>query len=174
MKHLLWRFECRRAFRMAAYVASIREVMEYMVKKVKELGGQMLQAEDRASTACTMAIGASYGGARAFTAHFRMELSLMAVLAWQRWLGDTAQIIIHSQRGGPSTGYTPTKHEQSDLFAAIYNTHGDTAKMFLSPSTIEEAFCDTFEAFNLAEEYQCPVIRCQICSYRWQLRRCPY
>ena len=28
----------------------------------------------------------------------------------------------------------------------------------MSPSTIEEAFYDTFEAFNLAEEYQCPVI----------------
>ena len=70
---------------------------------------------------------------------------------------ETPLVIIHSQRGGPSTGL-PTKHEQSDLFAAIYNTHGDTAKIVLSPSTIEEAFCDTFEAFNLAEEYQCPVI----------------
>lgn len=44
---------------------------------------------------------------------------------------------------------------KSDLFAAIYNTHGDTAKIVLSPSTVEEAFYNTFEAFNLAEEYQC-------------------
>lgn len=42
--------------------------------------------------------------------------------------------------------------------AAIYNTHGDTGKIVLSPSSIEEAFYYTFEAFNLAEEYQCPVI----------------
>lgn len=42
--------------------------------------------------------------------------------------------------------------------AAIYNTHGDTAKIVISPSSIEESFYDTFEAFNLAEEYQCPVI----------------
>lgn len=28
----------------------------------------------------------------------------------------------------------------------------------MAPSTVEEAFYDTIEAFNLAEEYQCPVI----------------
>ena len=142
---------------MAAYpITPASEVMEYMVKKVKELGGQMLQAEDEIA-ACTMAIGASYGGARAFTATSGPGLSLMAEAIGLAAMTETPLVIIHSQRGGPSTGL-PTKNEQSDLFAAIYNTHGDTAKIVLSPSTIEEAFYDAFEAFNLAEEYQCPVI----------------
>ena len=70
---------------------------------------------------------------------------------------ETPLVLVDTQRGGPSTGL-PTKHEQSDLMAAIYNTHGDTGKIVLSPSSIEEAFYYTFEAFNLAEEYQCPVI----------------
>jgi 2-oxoglutarate ferredoxin oxidoreductase subunit alpha len=40
----------------------------------------------------------------------------------------------------------------------IYGTHGEIPKIVLAPSTVEEAFYDTAEAFNLAEEYQCPVI----------------
>lgn len=142
---------------MAAYpITPASEVMEYMVKKVRQFGGQMLQAEDEIA-ACTMAIGASYGGARAFTATSGPGLSLMAEAIGLASMTETPLVIIHSQRGGPSTGL-PTKQEQSDLLAAIYNTHGDTAKIVLSPSTMEEAFYDVFEAFNLAEEYQCPVI----------------
>ncbi len=57
-----------------------------------------------------------------------------------------------TQRGGPSTGL-PTKQEQSDLMAMIYGTHGEIPKIVMAPSTVEEAFYDTIEAFNLAEEY---------------------
>ncbi|HEY0827563.1 MAG TPA: 2-oxoacid:acceptor oxidoreductase subunit alpha, partial [Bacilli bacterium] len=60
-------------------------------------------------------------------------------------------------RGGPSTGL-PTKQEQSDLNAMVYGTHGEIPKIVLSPSTIEECFYDTIEAFNLADQYQVPVI----------------
>lgn len=42
--------------------------------------------------------------------------------------------------------------------AMIYGTHGEIPKIVLAPSTVQEAFYDTAEAFNLAEEYQCPVI----------------
>ncbi|MDD4321810.1 MAG: 2-oxoacid:acceptor oxidoreductase subunit alpha [Acidaminococcaceae bacterium] len=142
---------------MAAYpITPASEVMEYMVKKARKLGGQMLQVEDEIA-ACTMATGAAYGGARAFTATSGPGLSLMSETIGLAAMTETPLVIVHSQRGGPSTGL-PTKHEQSDVFAALYNTHGDTAKIVLSPSTIEEGFYDTFEAFNLAEEYQCPVI----------------
>src|SRR5690606_34115316 len=66
-------------------------------------------------------------------------------------------VIVDTQRGGPSTGL-PTKQEQSDLMAMIYGNHGEIPKIVIAPSTAEEAFYDTAEAFNLAEEYQCPVI----------------
>jgi len=70
---------------------------------------------------------------------------------------ETPVVIVDTQRGGPSTGL-PTKQEQSDLNAMIYGTHGEIPKIILAPSTAEEAFYDTIEAFNLAEEYQVPVI----------------
>lgn len=142
---------------MSAYpITPSSEIMEYMVKYAPDEGGVMLQTEDEIA-ACTMAIGASYAGARAFTATAGPGLSLMAEAIGLAEMTETPLVLVDTQRGGPSTGL-PTKHEQSDLMAAIYNTHGDTGKIVLSPSSIEEAFYYTFEAFNLAEEYQCPVI----------------
>jgi 2-oxoglutarate/2-oxoacid ferredoxin oxidoreductase subunit alpha len=70
---------------------------------------------------------------------------------------ETPLVVVDTQRGGPSTGL-PTKQEQSDLMAMIYGTHGEIPKIVIAPSTVEEAFYDTAEAFNLAEEYQVPVI----------------
>lgn len=142
---------------MSAYpITPSSEIMEYMVKHAPAEGGVMLQTEDEIS-ACTMAIGAAYAGARAFTATAGPGLSLMAEAIGLAEMTETPLVVVDTQRGGHSTGL-PTKHEQSDLMAAIYNTHGDTAKIVISPSSIEESFYDTFEAFNLAEEYQCPVI----------------
>ena len=51
----------------------------------------------------------------------------------------------------------PTKQEQSDLWAILYGSHGDTVRIALAPSSVEESFYDTATAFNLADKYQCPV-----------------
>lgn len=142
---------------MAAYpITPASEIMEYMIKKLPALGGAVIQTEDEIA-ACTMAIGANYAGARAFTATSGPGLSLMAEAIGLAGMTETPLVVVNTQRGGPSTGL-PTKNEQSDVMTAIYHTHGDIPKVVLSPSTVEEAFYDTIEAFNLAEEYQCPVI----------------
>lgn len=142
---------------MSAYpITPSSEIMEYLAQQLPNQGGQMLQTEDEIS-ACTMAIGAGYAGVRACTATSGPGLSLMAEAIGLAAMTETPLVIINTQRGGPSTGL-PTKNEQSDLMAAIYNTHGDCAKIVLAPTSIEEAFYDSFEAFNLAEIYQCPVI----------------
>ncbi|MCM3713273.1 2-oxoacid:acceptor oxidoreductase subunit alpha [Halalkalibacter oceani] len=142
---------------MAAYpITPASEIMEYMIKKLPEFGGTVIQTEDEIA-ACTMAIGANYAGVRAFTASAGPGLSLMAEAIGLSGMTEQPLVIIDTQRGGPSTGL-PTKQEQSDLMAMIYSTHGDIPKIVITPSTVEEAFYDTVEAFNLAEEYQCPVI----------------
>lgn len=142
---------------MAAYpITPASEIMEYLIEKLPEFGGMVVQTEDEIA-ACMMAIGANYAGARALTATSGPGLSLMAESIGLACMTETPVVIIDTQRGGPSTGL-PTKNEQSDILAAIFNTHGDTAKIVLAPSSVEEAFYDAFEAFNLAEQYQCPVI----------------
>ncbi|WP_027417882.1 2-oxoacid:acceptor oxidoreductase subunit alpha [Aneurinibacillus terranovensis] len=142
---------------MPAYpITPASEIMEYLVKKLPEYGGTVIQTEDEIA-AVTMAIGASYGGVRAMTASAGPGLSLMVEAIGLAGITETPLVIVNTQRGGPSTGM-PTKQEQSDVNAMIYSTHGEIPKVVLAPSTAEEAFYDTIEAFNIAEEYQVPVI----------------
>ncbi|MCL6585508.1 MAG: 2-oxoacid:acceptor oxidoreductase subunit alpha [Anoxybacillus sp.] len=142
---------------MAAYpITPASEIMEYLIKKLPSLGGAVIQTEDEIA-ACTMAIGANYAGVRTLTASAGPGLSLMMEAIGLAGMTETPVVIVNTQRGGPSTGL-PTKQEQSDLMAMIYGTHGEIPKIVIAPSTVQEAFYDTVEAFNLAEEYQCPVI----------------
>lgn len=142
---------------MAAYpITPASEIMEYLIKKLPAVGGTVIQTEDEIA-AVTMAIGANYAGVRAITASAGPGLSLKMEAIGLSGITETPLVIVDTQRGGPSTGL-PTKQEQSDLMAMIYGTHGEIPKIVMAPSTVEEAFYDTAEAFNLAEEYQVPVI----------------
>ena len=142
---------------MSAYpITPASEIMEYMIKKLPLVGGAVIQTEDEIAAA-TMAIGANYGGVRAFTASAGPGLSLMMEAIGLSGMTEQPLVIFDTQRGGPSTGL-PTKQEQSDLMAMVYGTHGEIPKVIIAPSTMEEAFYDTIQAFNIAEELQCPVI----------------
>ncbi|MEO8036904.1 MAG: hypothetical protein ABI837_20920, partial [Acidobacteriota bacterium] len=44
------------------------------------------------------------------------------------------------------------------LFHALYASHGDTPRVVIACSDVEESFHATVDAFNIAEEYQIPVI----------------
>ncbi|WP_274361385.1 2-oxoacid:acceptor oxidoreductase subunit alpha [Paenibacillus thermotolerans] len=142
---------------MPAYpITPASEIMEYLVKALSKFGGSVIQTEDEIA-AVTMAIGANYGGVRAMTASAGPGLSLMVEAIGLAGMTETPVVIVDTQRGGPSTGL-PTKQEQSDINAMIYGTHGEIPKIVIAPSTVEECFYDTIEAFNLAEKFQCPVI----------------
>lgn len=142
---------------MAAYpITPASEVMEYMIANISKVNGAVIQTEDEIA-AVTMAIGANYGGVSAFTASAGPGLSLMMEAIGLSGMTETPLVIINTQRGGPSTGL-PTKQEQSDLMQMIYGTHGDIPKIVVAPTDAEDAFYLTMEAFNLAEQYQCPVI----------------
>ena len=142
---------------MAAYpITPASEIMEYMIDRLPELGGAVIQTEDEIA-ACTMAIGSNYAGVRSFTSSAGPGLSLMMESIGLSGMIETPLVIVNTQRGGPSTGL-PTKQEQSDLMQMIYGTHGDIPKIVIAPTSASDAFYLTIEAFNLAEEYQCPVI----------------
>ncbi|GGI41882.1 2-oxoacid:acceptor oxidoreductase subunit alpha [Mammaliicoccus stepanovicii] len=142
---------------MAAYpITPASEIMEYMIDRLPDLGGAVIQTEDEIA-ACTMAIGSNYAGVRSFTSSAGPGLSLMMESIGLSGMTETPLVIVNTQRGGPSTGL-PTKQEQSDLMQMIYGTHGDIPKIVLAPTSASDAFYLTIEAFNLAEEYQCPVI----------------
>ncbi|WP_137789605.1 2-oxoacid:acceptor oxidoreductase subunit alpha [Bacillus sp. E(2018)] len=142
---------------MSAYpITPASEIMEYLIKKLPEFGGTVIQTEDEIA-ACTMAIGANYAGVRTITSSAGPGLSLMMEALGLSGMTEVPLVVVDTQRGGPSTGL-PTKQEQSDLMAMIYGTHGEIPKVVMAPSTVEEAFYDAVEALNIAEEYQIPVI----------------
>lgn len=142
---------------MSAYpITPASEIMEYLIKKLPKFGGTVVQTEDEIA-AVTMAIGANYAGVRTMTASAGPGLSLMMEAIGLSGMTETPLVIVDTQRGGPSTGL-PTKQEQSDIAALIYGTHGEIPKVVIAPSTIEECFYDMVEGFNIAEQYQVPVI----------------
>ena len=142
---------------MSAYpITPASEIMEIMVEALPERGGVMIQTEDEIA-ACMMALGANYAGTRAFTATSGPGFSLMVESIGLAAMTETPLLVIDVQRGGPSTGL-PSKHEQSDILAACFATHGDAAKIVMALDSVATAAQDTMAAFNLAEEYQCPVV----------------
>lgn len=70
---------------------------------------------------------------------------------------ETPLVIVNMQRGSPSTGQ-PTMASQSDMMQARWGSHGDYEIIALSPSSVQECFDFTVEAFNLAEKYRVPVM----------------
>jgi len=132
------------------------EILHFLGEWLPKLGGSTIQTEDELS-AIGATIGASFAGRKAMTATSGPGLSLMAELLGLASIAEIPAVIVDVQRGGPSTGL-PTKSEQSDLFHALYASHGDTPRVVLACSDVEESFHATVDAFNIAEEYQLPVI----------------
>ncbi|MBW2318060.1 MAG: 2-oxoacid:acceptor oxidoreductase subunit alpha, partial [Deltaproteobacteria bacterium] len=114
------------------------------------------QAEDEIA-AVNMAIGASYAGVRPMTATSGGGFALMVEGVSLAGMTETPLVIVLGQRPGPATGL-PTRTAQGDLLFAINAGHGEFPKVVLAPSDPKDAFHKITRAFNLADEYQIPVI----------------
>jgi 2-oxoglutarate ferredoxin oxidoreductase subunit alpha len=137
-------------------ISPVTEIMEWAAKNFPKHNGIVVQSEDELS-AILMVIGASYCGARAMTSTSGPGASLMTEAISLAGITETPLVLVFGQRAGPATGL-PTKSEQSDIEHIMYSGHGDYPRIILSPGTIEESFLFIGKAFNLAEQYQCPVI----------------
>jgi 2-oxoglutarate ferredoxin oxidoreductase subunit alpha len=116
----------------------------------------IVQAEDELA-AIGMVMGASWNGARAFTATSGPGVSLMNEFLGLGYFAEVPTVLIDVQRTGPSTGM-PTRTQQSDILLAAYASHGDTKHPLLFPATPKECFEMTAQAFDLTERLQTPVI----------------
>jgi 2-oxoglutarate/2-oxoacid ferredoxin oxidoreductase subunit alpha len=115
-----------------------------------------IQAEDELA-AIGMVIGASWNGARAFTATSGPGISLMNEFLGLAYYAEVPAVVFDIQRVGPSTGM-PTRTQQCDVMAAAYASHGDPKHVCLYPSNPEECFYMAVQAFDLAERLQTPVL----------------
>jgi 2-oxoglutarate/2-oxoacid ferredoxin oxidoreductase subunit alpha len=116
----------------------------------------IIQAEDELAS-IGIVVGASWNGARAFTATSGPGISLMQEFLGLAYFAEVPAVLIDVQRGGPSTGM-PTRTQQSDIISAAYASHGDTKHVLLFPEDPAEAFEITAQAFDLADRLQTPII----------------
>jgi 2-oxoglutarate ferredoxin oxidoreductase subunit alpha len=132
------------------------EIMQFLGREIWKYGGAIFQAEDEIAGVAAV-VGASFAGKKAMTATSGPGMSLKTEVLGLATIAELPLVCVNVQRGGPSTGI-PTKSEQSDLFQAVFSAHGDVVRPVLAPTTVRDTFATTVEAFNIAEEYQTPVI----------------
>jgi len=132
------------------------EIMHFLGREIWKYGGVMLQAEDEIAGvgAC---VGASFAGKKVMTATSGPGMSLKTEMLGLASIAELPLVCVNVQRGGPSTGI-PTKTEQADLLQAAFSAHGDALRPVLAPTDVADTFSVTVEAFNIAEEFQTPVI----------------
>jgi 2-oxoglutarate ferredoxin oxidoreductase subunit alpha len=102
-----------------------------------------------------MALGAGWAGARSMTATAGPGISLMSEFIGLGYYAEIPVVVFDVERVGPSTGL-PTRTAQSDLITTALLSHGDTKHPLFFPSSPEECFTMTIEAFEFAEKFQTP------------------
>ena len=103
-----------------------------------------------------MVIGASWNGARAFTATSGPGISLMQEFLGLAYFAEVPAVIFDVQRTGPSTGM-PTRSQQCDLLSCAYASHGDTKHVLMFPEDPHECFTMSAQSFDLADRLQTPI-----------------
>ena len=140
----------------AAYpITPWTSIMEILRAELPKYGGLFIQCEDELA-AVSMALGFAYSGHLAMTGSSGPGISLKTEAIGWATMAEIPLIIVNVQRGGPSTGL-PTNVEQSDLNQAIFGGHGDSPRVVLAPSTVEDCFYTAIEAAKIASKYSTPV-----------------
>jgi len=130
------------------------ELAERMARRLPQVGGVYIQMEDEIASIAAV-LGASYAGVKSMTATSGPGFSLMMENIGLASMTETPCVIVDIMRGGPSTGQ-PTKPGQQDVMQAKWGSHGDYEIIALAPSSVQEMFDFTIEAFNLSETYRVP------------------
>src|SRR3989440_3503438 len=132
------------------------DIMELLRRELPKYGGTFVQCEDEIAS-ISMAIGAGYAGRVAVTGSSGPGISLKTEAIGWAVMAEMPLIVVDVQRGGPSTGM-PTNVEQSDLNIACFGGHGDSPRVVLAPTSVEDCFYTAIEAVNIARKYNVPVL----------------
>jgi 2-oxoglutarate ferredoxin oxidoreductase subunit alpha len=131
------------------------EVLEYMSRRMPELGRVFVQAESELG-AINMVYGAACTGVRVMTTTSSPGYSLMQEGISYITLSFVPCVIVNIMRGGPGLGNI--QPAQGDYFQMTKGGgHGDYHLIVLAPSTVQETVDLIIEAFDLADKYLQPV-----------------
>ena len=128
------------------------ELLEYMSRRMPEMGRTFLQAESEIG-AIHMVYGAACAGARAMTSSSSPGISLMQEGMSYIAGSEVPVVIVDIMRGGPGLGNI--QPSQADYFQMVKSAgHGDYHALVLAPSNIQEAVDLMYLSFDLAFKYR--------------------
>ena len=145
------------------------DIAEYMSRRLPQVGGYYMQCEDELAGMHTCA-GASLGGLKAMTATSGPGYTLMHDAYGWALTNEIPMVVVDAMRVGPISGITGAPG-QGEFYVARYCTHGGNFEtIVLSPSSVQEAFWLTIDAFNLAERFRTVVtiLTDQVISDMWE------
>jgi 2-oxoglutarate ferredoxin oxidoreductase subunit alpha len=132
------------------------EVLEYLSKRLPEVGGIFIQSESELS-GISMVYGAAAAGYRAMTSSSGPGYSLMQEGISYIASAELPCVVMNVMRYGSGLGDIFVG--QSDYWQAVYNGgHGDYRTIVYAPASVQEMADLTVTAFLKAGEYRNPVV----------------
>lgn len=128
------------------------ELLEWMARRMPELGRAFLQAESEVA-AINMVYGAACTGARVMSSSSSPGVSLM--MEGLSYIAGTEVpvVLIDVVRGGPGLGnIAPSQGDYNQIVHG--GGHGDYHSIVLAPASVQEAIDLTVLSFDLAEKYR--------------------
>ena len=130
-------------------------VYHQMLQLLPPSGGVCMQGEDEIAS-IGFCLGASMGGVKAMTATSGPGISLYSEQISFAIGGEIPLVVVDVQRLGPSTG-SATKGADGDIQFLRWGNSGGLPVIVLAPVDVQDCYLLTIHAFNLAEQYRCPV-----------------
>ncbi len=132
------------------------EILEWLSKRMPELGRTFLQAESELA-AINMVYGAACTGARVMTSSSSPGISLMMEGISYIAGTEVPVVLIDVMRGGPGLGnIAPAQGDYNQIVHG--GGHGDFRPIVLAPASVQESIDLTTEAFDLADKYRTVVV----------------
>ena len=149
------------------------EIFERASVRFPQVGGNAIEMEDEVGSMAAL-VGGSFAGAKVMTATSGPGFSLMMENIGLAYIMEAPIVLINVQRAGPSTGI-PTLVGQGDMMQAKWGSHGDLETIAYSPSSVQEFFDFTIQAFNTAEKFRTPVfvMADQVVGMMWERLHIP-
>jgi len=130
-------------------------ILNHMLAMLPPLGGICIQGEDEIAS-IGFCLGASMAGMKVMTATSGPGISLYSEQISFAIGSEIPIVIVDIQRLGPSTG-SATRGADGDIQFLQWGNSGGLPVIVLAPADVKDCYTLTRQAFNLAEQYRCPV-----------------
>lgn len=132
------------------------EIPEYMARRLPEVGGTFVQGESEVASV-NMLYGAASTGTRSMSSSSSTGISLYSEGIAACASARQPAVVVNVSRGGPALG--AIQPAQQDYFQATKASgNGGFRMIVLAPASVQECVDMVYEAFDLAERDDNPVL----------------